>query len=505
MPQKAPEIEQASTSNVEAYRHYQLGIEYGRRFLTPEAIRELEEAVRLDPQFALAFMRLGDQYRLEGDLRRGTEMAIKADQMQSRLPRYEQLSLQVIKAARSRDPEAEVAARQALVSEFPRRESYDRGILAVVLSFFGKHEQSAELFQQGLASDPKNEDLLNFQSYELAKWGDFDGALKASDGYVAIRPGDPNPLDSRGDVLFMAGRDEEAVASYRKVLELKPDFSDYGEYLKLAIVYTDQKKPDMANAAFQQYVQHTSALSRLYAPAFEAQFKQTAGDLDGALASYRKAVLQLGQAKQNEAAAELLEPFAFLAVLLGEDSSALSFSQQQKLDGEELQTVGFLQTQAGNPSTAQESLRRFASSHPWIAPRALEIDQAYADVSAAVHRGDGATALSRAASMPDFQEPYTLFLKARAHLLTNDFASAESEFRTALRRERSLENERALNDRFPVLGILSHYYLGQLYERTSKRDQAVNEYQEFLSHFANSQARLTEVGEARTALKRLMQ
>jgi serine/threonine protein kinase/tetratricopeptide (TPR) repeat protein len=505
LPQKAPEIEQASTSNVEAYRHYQLGIEYGRRFLTPDAVRELEEAVRLDPQFALAYMRLADQYRLEGDLRRGRELAIKVDQLQSRLPRYEQLSLQVIKAARSQDPEAELAARQALVSEFPRRESFDQGILAVVLSDFGKHEQAAEVFQQGLAADPKNEDLLNFQSYELAKWGDFEGALKASDGYMAIRPGDPNPLDSRGDILFMAGRDDEAVAAYRKVLELKPDFSDYAEYLKLAIVYTDQKKPDMASAAFQQYAQHTSPLSRLYVPGFEAQFKQSEGDLDGALASYRKAVLQLGQAKQNEAAEELLQPLAYLAVLLGEGPSALSFTQQQKLAGEELPTIAFLQALAGNSSAAQESLRRYASSHPWIAPRALEIDQAYADVTAAVRRGDGPTALSRAASVPDFQEPYLLFLKARAHLLTNDYSSAESGFRTGLRLERSLENSRRLNNRFPVLGVLAHYYLGQLYERTSKRDQAINEYQEFLSHFANSQARLAEVGEARTALKRLMQ
>ena len=505
LPQKAPEIEQASTSNVEAYRHYQMGIEYGRRFLTPESIRELEEAVRLDPQFALAYMRLADQYRLEGDLRRGHELAIKVDQLQSRLPRYEQLSLQAIKAARSQDPEAELAARQQLVSEFPRRETFDRGVLATFLSYLGKREQSAEVFQQGLAADPKNEDLLNFQSYELAKWGDFDGALKSSDGYVAIRPGDPNPLDSRGDVLFMAGRDDEAVAAYRKVLELKPDFSDYGEYLKLAIVYTDQKKPDMASAAFQQYVRHTSPLSLLYVPAFEAQFKQTEGDLEGALASYRKAVLQLGHAKQNEAAEELERPFAALAVLLGEGPSALSFVQQQKLEGDELGTVAFLQTATGNPSAAQESLQRYASSHPWIVPRALEVTQAYADVSAAVHGGDGPTALSRAASMPDFQEPSLLFLKARAYLLTNDYSSAENGFRAALRRERSLENSQVLNDRFPVLGILSHYYLGQLYERTSKRDQAINEYQEFLSHFANSQARLAQVGEARTALKRLMQ
>jgi serine/threonine protein kinase len=504
LPQKAPEIEQASTSNVEAYRHYQLGIDYGRRYLTSDAVRELEEAVRLDPQFALAELRLADQYRLLGDLRRSNELAIKVSQNQSRLPRYEQLSLQVLKARRSQDPEAEVAARQQLVSEFPRQ-SLDRGILVALLGGSGKGDQARELMQQGLALDPKNEDLLNFESYGRAADGDFSGALSANDTYMAIRPGDPNPLDTRGDILFMAGRDDEAVAAYRKVLELKPDFGDYDEYLKLAIVYTDQKKPDMANAAFQQYAHRASPLSRLYVPGYEAQFKQTGGDLDGALASYREAIRQLGQAKQSQAAETFLRTFAALSVLLGESSSALSFAQQQKLDDYEQQTVAFLQTIAGNPSAAQQSLQRFASSHPWIAPRALEIDQAFADITAAVNRGDGQTALSRATSIPDFQFPYLLFLKGRAHLLTNDYASAETEFRGVLRSERLLANSPALTGRFPVLGILAHYYLGQLYERTSKRDQAINEYQEFLSHFASSQSRLAQVGEARTALKRLME
>src|SRR6202051_4999587 len=369
-PQKAPEIEQASTSNVEAYRHYQQGVDYGRRYLTTDAIRELEEAVRLDPQFALAYMRLADQYRLQGDLRRSNELGIKVGQLQARLPRYEQLSLPVLKPSRSRDPEAELAARQALVSEFPRS-SLDRGILAVILSAFSKREQALELLKQGLALDPKNEDLLNFQCYGLAAAGDLNGALAANDSYMAVRPGDPNPLDTRGDILFMAGRDDEAVASYRKVLELKPDFSDYLEYLKLAIVYTDQKKPDMAHAAFQQVSQRASPLSRLYGPGFEAQLKQTEGDLEGALASYREAVLQLERSKQSQAAETFLRPFAGLSILLGEDSSALSFAQQQKLNDEEQQTVSFLQTVAGNSSAAQQSLQRFAASHPWIAPRGL--------------------------------------------------------------------------------------------------------------------------------------
>jgi hypothetical protein len=74
-----------------------------------------------------------------------------------------------------------------------------------------------------------------------------------------------------------------------------------------------------------------------------------------------------------------------------------------------------------------------------------------------------------------------------------------------LRIERNLENGQVMAERCPALGILSHYYLGQLYERTDKRDQALNEYQEFLSHFASSETRLPQVGEARKSLKRLMQ
>jgi len=125
--------------------------------------------------------------------------------------------LRAINAIRSRDIDAQIAARQQLIAEFPR-DSFNRGLLANQISSTGKPDQALEIFQQGLALDPKNEDLLNFKSYHLATWGDFNGALAANDAYSSVRPGDPNPLDTRGDILFMAGRDDDAIAAYRKVL-----------------------------------------------------------------------------------------------------------------------------------------------------------------------------------------------------------------------------------------------------------------------------------------------
>jgi eukaryotic-like serine/threonine-protein kinase len=194
-----------------------------------------------------------------------------------------------------------------------------------------------------------------------------------------------------------------------------------------------------------------------------------------------------------------------LSALLGENASALSFVQQQKLNGEELPALAFLQTMAGNVSASRQTEQRYAATHSWIAPRAVELRQIFFDMFAAVQKGDGQTALSRAAGVPDFQDAHWLFLRGRASLLTNDYASAENRFRALLLIERNLENGEIMAERFPALGILSHYYLGQLYERTGKRDQAINEYQEFLSHFASSQTKPPQLADARSALKRLMQ
>ena len=505
LPQGAPEIEQASTSNVEAYRHYQLGMDYSRRFLSSEAAREFGEAVRLDPQFALAFMRLADVFFVGGDLRQNKEMIAKAEELQSRLPRYEQLLLQVLRASRSRDQEAHVRARQALMAGFPR-DGENRGVLAAVQSGLGQREQALEVYRQGLALDPKDEDLLNLESYDLAGWGDFNGALAANDRYLALRPNDPNPLDSRGDILYIVGRDDEAAAAYRKTTELKPDFNDFAEYLKLAIVYTDQKKHDMAEGAFQQFVQRTNPLLRLSVPGFQAHLQQAHGDFEGALPNYRKAVTQLGHAGQYEAAGIFLEQFARLSLMLGQGPGALSFAQQQRLGGEELLALASLQTMNKDASAAQQSLKQFASTHPGVSARYTEIQRTINEAQAAMESNDGQTALNLGASIPDMQFPELLFLKGRSHLLTNDYAAAEVEFRrVAVRSRGQVSNLAFIRRRFPAIELLSHYYLGQVYERTGKRDQAINEYQEFLSHFESSHTRLPQVAEARTTLQRLMQ
>ncbi len=502
LPAKGPAIEEASTSNVEAYRHYELGMDYARRFLDTDAIREFNEAVRLDPQFALAYLRLADQYFLNGDGRQIEAMTKKAEQLQARLPRYERLELQVATVGRSRDLEALIEAYKAVVAEYPRSSS-DMANLASTLSAIGRPEEGAAVCRQGLALDPKNEDLLNTLAYNLAESGDFSGGLAENDAYTAVIPGELNPLDSRGDILYDAGRDDEAVASYRKALELKPDFNDYEEYLKVAVVYADQRKLDMADAMFRQFSQHAVAVQQPYVPGLEAHLQQMRGDFEGALVSYRKAVQQLGRAGQNGGAASFLHQFALLSMMLGESSSALSFAQQQKIGDEELPTVALLQIVAGNTPAAEQAMAKFVSSHPLVATRAVDNQKKSQRTYAALQRNDGQAALAETAGLLDFAEER--YLKGRAQLLLKDDASAETEFRKSLLYGRRMDNFVDMRAVFPAQAILTHYFLAQMYERDGKRDQAINEYQEFLSHFENSHTKLPQVAEARATLKKLMQ
>jgi tetratricopeptide (TPR) repeat protein len=299
LAEKAPAIEETATSNLEAYRHYELGLDYGRRFLEGESIRELEEAIRLDPQFALAYWYLGGEYRQQGDLRKSEEAWRKVEQMQSRLPRKDQLWFQAEKALRAGDEEGGRRALESLLAEFPR-ESAARYRLAGALAGGNQMERAIAVLNEGLTLDPKDEVLLNSAGYFHAIVGNLAAALQANDKYMAIRPGDPNPWDTRGDVFYIVGRDDEAIAAYRKVLELKPDFTGYGDYLKLAIAYADEKKFALAESALQEFGKRATGPGRLYLLVIEAQFRLERGDLEGAKQDYRKAVRQLGQSGQAE-------------------------------------------------------------------------------------------------------------------------------------------------------------------------------------------------------------
>jgi Tfp pilus assembly protein PilF len=498
LPGKAPVLEEVTTSNVEAYRHYQLGLEAVWRFEVTRALREFEEAVRLDPQFALAWLEIGKHCARFGPRRRSYEILRDLARQLSRLPRRSQLSLPGLRAWAGYDFDALRRAQEVLLAEFPR-ETNDRIRLSAAHLRFDRPLEAAEVVEEGLKLDPNDQFLWIQLSYCRVGTGDLPAALEASDRARALLPADPFPLLCRGEILFLAGRDEDAILAARKSLELGP-YQDYIALWDLAFFYADQKKFPLAEANLREYVQRSQEpLIHIY----EAHLEETRGRLDAARDLYRKAVARLAGDNPDNAGGALMA-LSHLSHAQGDGASALAFARQQQLDGEENLAISFLEAAGGDAAAAERSLQRYLQARPWLTEAAAGLWRARNQMAAALQRGEAKAVRSFTQPLPVTLECWIPVYQARAALLAADYPAAERLLRRTLFLERWLLTVSGLTQtRSPLVSLMCHYHLGQVHEATGKRDEASKEYHEFLSVFEGSAARLPQVAEARAALKRL--
>jgi tetratricopeptide (TPR) repeat protein len=92
----------------------------------------------------------------------------------------------------------------------------------------------------------------------------------------------------------------------------------------------------------------------------------------------------------------------------------------------------------------------------------------------------------------------------RAFFETGNLTEAEHHLQVTLKAARLWENSFEITSNDLICSILAEFYQGKILEQTGKKAEAINAYQEFLSHFENSTAKLPQIAEAHAALERLM-
>ena len=85
-------------------------------------------------------------------------------------------------------------------------------------------EQALRIMEKALAIDKKFPPALNDLAYLYARNREFAKAFADMDRYVVLLPKEPNPQDSYGELLRMAGNFEGSLQHYRAALKLDPDF-----------------------------------------------------------------------------------------------------------------------------------------------------------------------------------------------------------------------------------------------------------------------------------------
>jgi tetratricopeptide (TPR) repeat protein len=85
-------------------------------------------------------------------------------------------------------------------------------------------DQAMHVMLKTLAIDKDFPPALNDLAYVYARQRQFAKSFAAMDRYVAVLPKEPNPQDSYGELLRMAGNFEGSLQHYRAALSIDPDF-----------------------------------------------------------------------------------------------------------------------------------------------------------------------------------------------------------------------------------------------------------------------------------------
>ncbi len=268
------------TNNLDAYRYYSLAVEKAQSYHSNEALQLLEKAIALDPQFAMAYARIGYIYTLVrvNERARARPYLEKAMQLADRLSEKEKLYVKAW-ATLASNAEAEAAqAFYAVIAHDPRDvEAYFR------LSFILRHglrraDEALRVLEQAAVLNPDAPHIQNQLGLLYQGFGRYDEAIVAHTRYTQLAPNEPNAYDSLGATYTEAGRYAEALQTLNRALALNPDFHFATRHL--GDVYFQLGRYGDALRQYQRYqTLAPTAWDRAQAAHLQARVHLTRGDL----------------------------------------------------------------------------------------------------------------------------------------------------------------------------------------------------------------------------------
>jgi TolB-like protein/lipoprotein NlpI len=200
-----------------------------------QAIEQYKQALKLDPNYALAWVRLARVYVWQGD--------------RSKLSKSEQESKarEALQRALSIDPNLAVA---------------HRWLGRIYLNFNWDWTAAKREFEQAIALDPTGlegghaqSDLLIMTAFTT---GRFEDVIRRLSEEESRNPLDTSELFTLGFILFYAGRLEEAATIQNRLLELDPTYLGAHAYAAVTLLLMGKNTDALAEA-----LKETEEVSRL--------------------------------------------------------------------------------------------------------------------------------------------------------------------------------------------------------------------------------------------------
>lgn len=220
VPEASGQPMRLTTSSDHAREMFGQAILQSGNYRLDECLKSLRNATGEDPNFASGWALLAFYAT---DSHEAAEALGRAQNLAGKVTPSEMLLVQWVRALKKNDQLAAISSLNDLV----KAESRDKYVLYLAGRWFVDQrdaQRAIPLFEKVLAFDPQFTPVLNRLGYSYAAMGDMKRAESLMQRYVAAMPGDPNPEDSYGDILFKAGRYEQAKIHFEAALKKDPGF-----------------------------------------------------------------------------------------------------------------------------------------------------------------------------------------------------------------------------------------------------------------------------------------
>lgn len=341
-PRKA--LREVTTSSEEALRLYYQALSLLHQGNTLEAVGLLENAVKADPRFAMAYASLAISYHKLGYADRAERYARQALQLSENLTSHELHHVAATEALVSNAHQASIDEYKKLIEAFPQEPDayFD---LASVYETTGAWDLALEHYRKALELDPKYTDALIAVGRVLLRKGNAQEALKPLGDALTLNIG-LNNQQGRADGLHAIGvahkllrNYDAALRYYRESLEIKRQIGDQrgvaATLSEIGAVYQSTGRHAEARQNYQAALELSQQIGDVsgrgkYMNNIGA-LSEELGRYDEALGYYRKALSIASERGAKSEIANRLNNIGYIYFLKGQYQDAAS-SYNRALD-----------------------------------------------------------------------------------------------------------------------------------------------------------------------------
>ncbi|MBI3667025.1 MAG: protein kinase [Acidobacteria bacterium] len=453
-------VDEATTSSLEAFKAYSLAEAQRAKGVETEAIPQYKRAIELDPNFALAYARLGTVYGNLGEQELSVEYQKKAFERRERVSEREKLYISA---------------------------HYYQTVT-------GELDKTIETYNLWKQTYPRDWTPHNNLALFYSESGQYDRALEEAREALRLEPHHPFPYGLVSRAYGGLNRFEEAKAVCEKYLAQNPDY--WGCHVGLYVnAFIEGNAPEMQ----KQIEWARGKPEELWMLSFHAVATASSGKMQKAREIFRRSVEAAQRNNLKEAAAgttaqEALTEAAFGNFQKARDEVTQALGVARGKDT--LQFAAIALALSGAAAQAQPLIDELGKRFPQdTVINAISLPTARAALE--VNRGNPAKAIDllRAAAPYELGNPAPIYLRGQAYLRAKSGNEAAAEF------QKILDHKGA----FVPLPLYSLSYVGlarayALAGDTAKSRQA---YQDFLALWKDADPDIPILKEAKQEYAKL--